>query len=56
MEAYLDIIITLLCLLSLYYNIQSLKALIIAELPDAGWKELYKMAVNLAVIIYIYLI
>lgn len=56
MEGYLDIIVFLLCLNALYYNFLSLKALVIAELPGASWKEVYKMAVNLAVIIYIYLV
>ena len=52
----MEIILALACMVAIYYNFISLKALVIAELPGASWKELYKMAVNLAVIIYIYLI
>jgi len=49
----MEIIIALACLLALYYNFKSLQALIIAEIPEAGWKELYKMVVNIGIIIYL---
>jgi hypothetical protein len=50
----MEIIITIAALVALYYNFQSLTAVIIAQVPEAAWKELFKMAVNLAIIFYMY--
>lgn len=47
-------VITIAALIALYYNYISLKAVVDAGLADAGWKELFKMAVNVAIIIYAY--
>jgi hypothetical protein len=48
-------ILLILILISLRFNIQSLKGVVEAELVGASWKELYKMLVNVLIIIYAYL-
>jgi hypothetical protein len=47
-------ILLILILISLRFNIQSLKAVMTAELVSASWKEFYKIALNLALIVYLY--
>lgn len=47
-------ILLILILISLRFNIQSLKAVMTAELLKASWKELYKIALNLSLIVYLY--
>ena len=48
-------ILLILILISLRFNIQSLKGVVEAELVGASWKELYKMFLNVLIIIYAYL-
>lgn len=47
-------ILLILILISLRFNMQSLKGVVEAELVGASWKELYKIALNLAIIFYLY--
>ena len=47
-------ILLILILISLRFNIQSLKAVMTAELVSASWKEFYKILVNIVMIIYLY--
>lgn len=48
-------IILIACIIALYFNLQSLKGVVEAELVGASWKELYKMFLNVLIIIYAYL-
>jgi hypothetical protein len=47
-------ILLILILIALQFNIQSLKGVMAAELVSASWKEFYKIALNLAIIFYLY--
>jgi len=55
-QRMVTITIGLAVIISIFLNIQSMKACFIAELPEAVWKELYKMAVNIGVLIFLYTI
>lgn len=52
----MTILIALLCIVSSFYCFQSLTACVDANLPKAAWKEIFKIGVNIAVIIYLYTI
>ena len=47
-------IFLILIITALWFNFSSLKALVLAELPEASWKEIYKIALNIGIIIYLY--
>lgn len=50
----MTVIFLILILIALWFNLQSLKEVVLAELVALSWKELYKIALNLALIIYLY--
>ena len=41
-------------IISIFLNIETIKACVIAQVPDAVWKELFKMALNVGILIYLY--
>lgn len=49
----METLLTLLIFISISFNWTSLKACMIAGLPKASWKEIYKIAVNIGIIIYL---
>lgn len=49
-----EILIAIACLISIWYCWKSLIACATADLASAAWKELYKIAVNVGIIIYLY--
>lgn len=44
----------ILLFIAILYNLESLKAVFLAELPKAILKETYKLAINIAMIVYLY--
>jgi len=47
-------ILFILIVVAIMFNMESSKALFIAELPKAILKEFYKISVNIVMIIYLY--
>lgn len=47
-------IFLILILIALWFNLESLKGLVLAELVAPSWKEIYKIALNIGIIIYLY--
>jgi hypothetical protein len=47
-------IIGIAIIISIFLNIKSIQDCFIAELPEAVWKEIYKMTVNIGVLIFLY--
>ena len=50
----IEIIIAIACLISIWYCWKSLIACATADLSKAAFNELYKIAVNIVIIIYLY--
>lgn len=44
----------ILCLISIYYCFKSLNACMTADLAKASWMELFKIGVNILVLVYLY--
>lgn len=50
----METLLFVLILIAISFNWQSLKACIIADLVAPSWKEIYKIALNIGIIIYLY--
>lgn len=48
------IIISVLCFISIWFNFRSLKDCMTADLVKASWRELFKILVNIVILIYLY--
>ena len=50
----METLLFVLILIAISFNWQSLKACVNASLAEASWKEIYKIALNIGIIIYLY--
>lgn len=48
------VIISILCLISIWLNFKSLIACMTSDLVGASWRELFKIGINIVILIYLY--